>query len=254
LSNLVKAVNFSVKVFKVASIINSSVQTSQIGDPCPDCPTGRMADVVTLDEVIVTGKKNQYTDWDYRAMMNAVDMGVEAGRTVDDLEKGLKEGHASERVMNMFYEASTDGAIGYRKRLQDITDRQFEIEGWIAWRVRDILEIAAGEKILNSGWRALKWAAKTRAAKRAGKLFRNVDDLISGAGKLKRLKGGVRQGRVEGNIDDIFNSITKGGKEVGPGRIKLPDGTIVTKYPSATTGVPTIGIDKGGQLYKIRID
>jgi hypothetical protein len=33
----------------------------------------------------------------------------------------------------------------------------------------------------------------------------------------------------------------------------LPDGTYVTKYPSTTTGVPTIGINKNGKLYKIRI-
>jgi hypothetical protein len=81
----------------------------------------------------------------------------------------------------------------------------------------------------------------------------SVDKLINSAGKLERLKGGVRQGTINGNIDDIFNSVTKGGKQIAPNRFKLSDGTFVTKYPSSTTGVPTIGINQGSQLYKIRV-
>ena len=59
-------------------------------------------------------------------------------------------------------------------------------------------------------------------------IYKNADDLISAAKELKRLKGGVRQGRVIGNI--------------------------ITKYSSSTTGVPTIHINKQGQLFKIRVE
>lgn len=83
---------------------------------------------------------------------------------------------------------------------------------------------------------------------------KNADDLISAAKELKRLKGGVRQGRVIGNIDEIFQSISQGGQRIGKNSFRLPDGTIITKYSSSTTGVPTIHINKQGQLFKIRVE
>ena len=79
-------------------------------------------------------------------------------------------------------------------------------------------------------------------------IYKNADDLISAAKELKRLKGGVRQGRVIGNIDEIFQSISQGGQRIGKNSFRLPDGTIITKYSSSTTGVPTIHINKQGQL------
>jgi RHS repeat-associated protein len=90
--------------------------------------------------------------------------------------------------------------------------------------------------------------------KTSNKIFKTVDDLISRAGKLDRLKGGVKQGTVKGNVNKVFKSISKGGRQIEPNRFQLPDGTIITKYPSSTTGVPTIGINKGGVLYKIRVE
>ena len=85
-------------------------------------------------------------------------------------------------------------------------------------------------------------------------IYKNADDLISAAKELKRLKGGVRQGRVIGNIDEIFQSISQGGQRIGKNSFRLPDGTIITKYSSSTTGVPTIHINKQGQLFKIRVE
>lgn len=85
-------------------------------------------------------------------------------------------------------------------------------------------------------------------------IYKNADDLISTAKELKRLKGGVRQGRVIGNIDEIFQSISQGGQRIGKNSFRLPDGTIITKYSSSTTGVPTIHINKQGQLFKIRVE
>lgn len=83
--------------------------------------------------------------------------------------------------------------------------------------------------------------------------IRTIDELITGAGKLERLKGGVKQGMIKGNIEDIFGSLSKGGKQIKSNRFELPDGTVITKYPSSTTGTSTIGINKGDQLYKIRV-
>ena len=85
-------------------------------------------------------------------------------------------------------------------------------------------------------------------------IYKNADDLISAAKELKRLKGGVRQGRVIGNIDEIFQSISQGGQRIGNNSFRLPDGTIITKYSSSTTGEPTIHINKQGQLFKIRVE
>jgi RHS repeat-associated protein len=87
-----------------------------------------------------------------------------------------------------------------------------------------------------------------------GEVSTKIDELLSKAGKLERLKGGVKQGTVKGNIDEIFNSLTKEGEQIEPNRFKLPDGTVVTKYTSSTNATPTIGINRGGQLFKIRVE
>jgi len=83
--------------------------------------------------------------------------------------------------------------------------------------------------------------------------FNSVESLIENAGKLERLKGSVHQGFVKGNIDDVFKSIIQGGKYITPYRVQLPNGTIITKYSSSTTGTPTLQINKGNQIFKIRI-
>jgi hypothetical protein len=80
-----------------------------------------------------------------------------------------------------------------------------------------------------------------------------VDDLIAAGTKMSKIKGAT-QLSVKGNIDDIFNSLSKGGELIKPNQIKLPNGTLITKYPSSTTGVPTLQINQGGKLFKIRIE
>lgn len=60
--------------------------------------------------------------------------------------------------------------------------------------------------------------------------------------------------RIRSNVDDIFNSLSQGGKQIGANRFQLFDGTIITRYNSSTTGVPTLQINKNGQLFKIRIE
>jgi uncharacterized protein RhaS with RHS repeats len=88
----------------------------------------------------------------------------------------------------------------------------------------------------------------------AAKGISTSDHLIQAAGKLTRLKGGVQQGRVEGDAKAILKSITSGGKKVSGGRIEMPDKTIIGSHTSTKTGVHTIDINKGGKIYKIRID
>ena len=55
-------------------------------------------------------------------------------------------------------------------------------------------------------------------------------------------------------LTEIFQSISQGGQRIGKNSFRLPDGTIITKYSSSTTGVPTIHINKQGQLFKIRVE
>lgn len=89
--------------------------------------------------------------------------------------------------------------------------------------------------------------------KTGGRVINSVDDLIATGTKMPKVKGAT-QLSVKGNVDDIFNSLSKGGKFVKSNQIKLPDGTLITKYSSSTTGVPTLQINQGGKLYKIRIN
>ena len=86
--------------------------------------------------------------------------------------------------------------------------------------------------------------------------LRTVDDLIAAGTKLPKVKGGG-QISVKGNIDDVFNSLSKGGKTTnlpnGRVQVKLPDGTTLTKYP-AGSGSPTIQVNQGGKITKVRFE
>ncbi len=80
-----------------------------------------------------------------------------------------------------------------------------------------------------------------------------VTSLISAAGQLTRVKGGV-QGFVKGNPKEIFEAITKGATKLPSGAFKLADGTFVRLYSSSTSGEASIAIKTITQeYYKIRI-
>lgn len=87
----------------------------------------------------------------------------------------------------------------------------------------------------------------------ASKGIKNADNLIAAAGKLERVSGGARQGRVEGDADSLFSTITEGGTLRQSGYVEMPDGTIIGTHASKSTGVSTIDINKNGLLYKIRV-
>ncbi len=99
-----------------------------------------------------------------------------------------------------------------------------------------------------------KGAAKNAvaASKGVSTAFKSVDDLIGAAGKLSRGKSGL-QGFVKGDGNAIFKALTQGGKPLPNGRFLLRDGTNIGKHFSSKTGEFTINMNRGGQLYKIRI-
>jgi hypothetical protein len=71
---------------------------------------------------------------------------------------------------------------------------------------------------------------------------------------MTRLKGGAKQGKITGNGNSIFDAITQGGQSLPSGAVRMPNGTIIFKHVSVTTGEFTIDINAGGNLYKIRIN
>ena len=79
-----------------------------------------------------------------------------------------------------------------------------------------------------------------------------VDNLISGAGKLSRV-GGAKQGFMKGDAQTIFQNLTKGSQQIRGNLYKMSDGTYINMHLSTSTGIPTIDINRGGFIYKIRI-
>jgi hypothetical protein len=65
--------------------------------------------------------------------------------------------------------------------------------------------------------------------------------------------GMTQQGFVQGDAHAIFQDITRGAQHIQGNLYKLPDGTYINFHNSTSTGIPTIDINKGGMIYKIRI-
>ena len=108
--------------------------------------------------------------------------------------------------------------------------------------------------LANQGFIMLQARATGEAAAAAGKGITSVDDLLSSAGKLEKLKGGVQQGLVKGDATTVFQDMTKGAEQLKSGAYKLSDGTILNSHISTTTGVSTIDINQAGKIFKIRIE
>ena len=83
--------------------------------------------------------------------------------------------------------------------------------------------------------------------------FNSTESLIKGAGKLSPVKGGF-QGFVKGDGASIFKNLTQGAKPLPNGRFLLSDGTNIGKHFSSNTGAFTINMNRGGKLFKIRIN
>lgn len=86
--------------------------------------------------------------------------------------------------------------------------------------------------------------------------IKNADDLIKSAGKFQKGKSGlINDGPIKGNANEIFGKITQGGKTRPSGAVEMSDGTIINLHKSSKTKehFKTIDINKGGKIYKIRI-
>lgn len=93
------------------------------------------------------------------------------------------------------------------------------------------------------------------AAKTSTKLlnqFNSAENLIQGAGNLTKVKAGM-QGFVKGDGASIFKAITNGGTLSPKGYYIMPNGTVISKYFSSTSGDFTIFINQGSNAFKIRI-
>ncbi len=102
---------------------------------------------------------------------------------------------------------------------------------------------------------AVKEGLKEGGQQVTKKLFSSVDDVIKSAGKLERLKGGAQQGFIKGDAEKIFAKLTKGAEKLESGASKLKDGTILNLHKSTKDGVTsTLDINKGGQIFKIRVE
>ena len=82
--------------------------------------------------------------------------------------------------------------------------------------------------------------------------FNSAESLIQGAGKLSKIKAGM-QGFVKGDGASIFKAITNGGTLSQKGYYTMPNGTVISKYFSSTSGDFSIFINQGSKAFKIRI-
>ena len=87
--------------------------------------------------------------------------------------------------------------------------------------------------------------------------FNSVESLIQNAGKLRRLKKGVREGWITGNADDIFIRLANQyGVQIqtgAKGRFFISGNIRVDLGRSSTSNILTLYIDNNRRLFKIRI-
>ena len=145
--------------------------------------------------------------------------------------------------MNVVY--TTDGKGNYRYYYKD-----GGIEETTTSPTQKMLQDLTGLWLINSIGKVFKYFSAAKSS--SGIVFKSTDDLIEAAGKLSRGKSGSI-GSVKGNADDIFNSLTRGATKLESGAFKLNNGTILNLHRSTTTKFPTISINQGGKITKIRI-
>lgn len=82
------------------------------------------------------------------------------------------------------------------------------------------------------------------------KLFTGTD-VINAIGKFSK-KQGFREAFVKDDVFDTYLKLTRGGKKIGSETYLLKDGSYVNYHLGAKTGYPTLVINTGGRVYKIR--
>jgi RHS repeat-associated protein len=87
--------------------------------------------------------------------------------------------------------------------------------------------------------------------------YKTVQDLVTSAGPLERLKGGVRQGFIEGDAQAILENLAKSyNAEIQRNKDELffkSGDTRVGLHTSTRGGEATLHINEAGKLYKIRV-
>jgi X-X-X-Leu-X-X-Gly heptad repeat protein len=87
----------------------------------------------------------------------------------------------------------------------------------------------------------------------AAKLFNSVDGLLDNMA-LSPTKKGAMQGFIKGDGEAIFKTLSKGGKQLQSGAVELSNGTTLFNHYSTKTRQYTLDINKGGEIFKIRIN
>jgi hypothetical protein len=82
---------------------------------------------------------------------------------------------------------------------------------------------------------------------------KKVDALVNSATDKSVLKNGEVQGFVRGDAQAIYKDLIKGAQHIRGNLYQLPDGTYISYHTSTSTGIPTIDINRGIDIYKIRI-
>jgi len=119
-----------------------------------------------------------------------------------------------------------------------------------------ILDVAGGKvvgKVVETAGPVLREIVQKEGGQLVGKLFNNIDGLLENVA-LSTTKKGAMQGFIKGDGEAIFKTLTKGGKQLPSGAVEMPNGTTLFNHYSTKTGQYTLDINKGGEIFKIRIN
>jgi hypothetical protein len=76
--------------------------------------------------------------------------------------------------------------------------------------------------------------------------------VLSSVGPFTRLSTGALQAFGKGDGARVFQQLIRGATRQSNGLYRLPDGTLIGRHLSKTTGKVTIDINQGGVVYKVR--
>ncbi|RQO78715.1 hypothetical protein DBR40_05500, partial [Pedobacter sp. KBW01] len=119
-----------------------------------------------------------------------------------------------------------------------------------------MLDIAGGKvagKVVETAGPVLREILQKEGGQVVAKLFNSVDGLLENVA-LSSTKKGATQGFIKGDGEAIFKTLSKGGKQLGSGAVELSNGTTLFNHYSTKTGQYTLDINKGGEIFKIRIN
>ncbi|WP_316758515.1 DUF6443 domain-containing protein [Pedobacter aquatilis] len=119
-----------------------------------------------------------------------------------------------------------------------------------------LLDVAGGKvagKVVETAGPVLREILQKEGGQVVAKLFNSVDGLLENVA-LSSTKKGATQGFIKGDGEAIFKALSKGGKQLESGAVELSNGTTLFNHYSTKTGQYTLDINKGGEIFKIRIN